>query len=197
MFWDSALSTGPHDRVGSNVERTRIAQEQMAMQMGQLLHVNIAQLQVQHQQLSIQQDQLAVQHEQLRVQDDIRQIGEQQLAVNEEQLLQAIRTVGRIDLTNHRLSQIDNALGDMSGILVEQNALIQKSLNRLGTEAQELIVRAEDAFNNGWYDDAAIDFGKALEKVPYSPIAHYYRAKCYAQAGQMDEAQREYEKCIY
>jgi Flp pilus assembly protein TadD len=194
---DAAMSTGPYHRVDSNIERTQVAQEQMTQQMGQLLQVNVAQLQVQHHQLAVEEEQLAVQHHQLRVQDQIRQIGKQQLAVNQEQLLQAIRTVGRLDTTNQKLAQIDSTLGDISGILVEQNSLIQKSLNRLATEAQELIARAENAFNNGWHEDAAKDFDKVLEKDPYSPIAHYFRAKCYAQAGQKDEAQREYDKCIY
>ena len=186
-----------YDRKVSDIERTAVASEQTAQQQEQTNQLIGELLQVNKSQLKVGQKQLAVQHDQLRVQDQIRQIGQETLTVNQDQLLEAIRTVSRLDTTNQKLVQIDSSLGDISGILVEQNSLIQKSLNRLTIEAQELIVRAEDAYNNGWHKDAARDFEKVLEKDPYSPIAHYYRAKCYAQLGHKDEAQREYEKCIH
>ncbi len=108
-----------------------------------------------------------------------------------------MKIVQRLDITNHRLSQIDASLADISGILVQQNALIQKSLNRLATEAQELIERGMDAYANEWYRDAARDFEAAIQKHPYSAIAHYYLGKCYHHEGRSLDSSQAYQKCIF
>lgn len=204
QLWDAMMSTGPHDRVAGNIERSAQATEQMNYQMSMLLDINVRQLAVQKAQLTVQaeqlfvhQEQLAVQQQQLYVQDQIRSLNQQQLAVSQEQLVQAMKTVQRLDITNQRLAGIDASLADISGLLVQQNALIQKSLHRLATEAQELIERGMEAYSNGWYDDAARDFEAALQKDPYSAIAHYFLGKCYFEQKRPLDAQQAYQKCIY
>src|SRR4051794_35658452 len=93
QIWDAMMSTGPHERVASNIERTTKATEQLNYQMGMLLEVNARQLAeqrtqtlIQARQLDVQEEQLAVQQHQLYVQDQIRSLSTQQLAVNQQQL---------------------------------------------------------------------------------------------------------------
>ena len=196
-LWDAMMSTGPHDRVAGNIERSAQATEQLNYQMSMLLGINVRQLAVQKAQLTVQAEQLFVQREQLAVHDQIRSLNQRQLAVSQEQLVQAMKTVQRLDITNKRLARIDASLADISGLLVQQNALIQKSLNRLATEAQELIERGMEAYGNGWYNDAARDFEVALQKDPYSAIAHYFLGKCYFEQKRPLDTQQAYQKCIY
>jgi len=187
-----------------NTWRMARAQEEMIGQLANLLDLNMEQLAVQHQQLRIQHEQLGVQYQQLAtheqqlyIQDQIRQVNQQQLVINEHQLIQAIRTVGRLDITNRHLAKIDASLHDLGGLLAQQNVLLQKSLNRLAAEAQELIMRGIEAYNNDWIEDAQKDFQAAAEKNPYVAICHYYLGKCYNRSGQADKATQAYHKCIY
>lgn len=171
-----------------NASQLFVQQEQLAVQYGQLA--------VQREQLGVQRDQLAVQQGQLYVQEQVRRLSAAQLKVGREQLVQALRTVARLDLANQRLAAIDSTLGDIAGQLAQQNALLQRSLNRLQTEAEELILRGLRAYNHSWLDDAAADLDRGLEKNPYAAVAHYYRAKLFAREGRATEAQRCYQKCI-
>lgn len=185
------------DQIEFNTRLSAMNQRFMIRQMSVLLDINAEQLAVEQDQLQVQQDQLQVQQNQLYVQDQIRSLNQQQLAVNQEQLVQAMKTVKRLDLTNHRLAQIDASLADISGLLVQQNALIQKSLNRLATEAQELIQRGMEAYGHEWYKDAARDFEAALQKYPYSAIAHYFLGKCYHHEGRTLDSKQAYQKCSF
>lgn len=178
------------DKIESNTNRLAQNSEIANMQLSALLDINV-------EQLEIQQQQLSVQYEQLSVQNQIRSINQQQLAVNQRQLFQAMQTVKRLDLTNHHLLMIDKSLGDISGILVQQNALIQKSLNRLAAETQELVERGIESFNNGWYKEASKDFELALQKTPSSAISQYFYGKSLYREGHFLESQQAYQKCIY
>lgn len=164
-------------------ERTAMNTAIMTSQLSELLETNF--------------EQLAVQKMQLNVQNEIRDLGQQQLVVQKHQLAQAMKIVQSLDLTNHRLAQIDASLADITGVLVQQNALIQKSLTPLATEAQELIERGMEAFGNEWYKDAAKDFEAALSKNPYSAIAYYFLGKCYHHEGRSLDASQTYQKCIF
>ncbi len=166
-----------------NAQRTAMYTEIMTSQMADLL--------------GVAESSLRVQNQQLHVQNAIHTLNQQQLAVTEEQLVQAMRVVQRLDLTNHRLAQIDASLADISGVLVQQNALIQKSLNRLATEAQELIQRGMMAHANEWYTDASRDFEAAIQKDPYSAIAYYFLGKCHYHEGRNHESNQAYQKCIF
>jgi tetratricopeptide (TPR) repeat protein len=166
-----------------STQRTAMYAEIMTSQMADLL--------------GVAQSSLRVQNQQLHVQNAIYTLNQQQLAVSEEQLVQAMKVVQRLDLTNHRLTQIDASLADISGVLVQQNALIQKSLNRLATEAQELIQRGMIAHANEWYTDASRDFEAALQKDPYSAIAHYFLGKCLYHEGRNQDSNQAYQKCIF
>lgn len=170
-------------RTAAATERMAHNQQAMIAQLGAILQVNVEQLSVQKQQLDVQQQ--------------IRLLSQQQLVVSEQQLVQAIRTVRRLDVTNQRLAGIDAALTDISGQLAQQNTLMQRSLNRLTAESQELIVRGIDAYNSGWFADAASDLEKAVEKDPYSAVAYYYLAKCRLLLEEPDEARAAYEKCSH
>ena len=178
------------DKIESNTSRLAQISEIANMQLSALLDINV-------EQLEIQQQQLSVQYEQLSVQNQIRSLNQQQLAVNQRQLFQAMQTVKRLDLTNHHLLMIDKSLGDISGILVQQNALIQKSLNRLAAATQELVERGIESFNNGWHKEAAKDFELALQKTPSSAISQYFYGKSLYREGHFLESQQAYQKCIY
>jgi hypothetical protein len=119
LIRDATMNTGPHQRVVGNLKCTAEATEQF-----------------------VQQEQLAVQ-QQLYVLDQIRSLIQQQLVVNQEQLVQAMKTVQHLGITKQRLAGIDASLAAISGLLVQQNALIQKSLHRLAIEAQELLGRTD------------------------------------------------------
>lgn len=163
---------------------------QMCEQLGNLLQVNV-------QQLAVGLEQLATQQEQLNVQQELRALTQTHLRVSERQLIQAIATVRQLDTANHRLLRIDASLQDLSGLLGQQNAMIQKSLNQLETRAQELVTRGMVAYNNGWLSDARRDLAAAVDANPYSAIAHLYLAKCHNRLDEKDAATQAYEKCIY
>ena len=127
-IWDATMNTARHQRVAGNIEGTAEATEQLNSQMSMLWGISLRLLAVQ---------------QQLYVQDQIRSLTQQQLAVSQEQPVLAMKTVQRLDITNQRLAGIDASLADISGLLVQLNALIQKSLHRLVIEAQELIGRTD------------------------------------------------------
>jgi hypothetical protein len=112
------MKTGPRQRVAGNIERTAEATEQLNSQMSVLLGISLRQLAVQ---------------QQLYLQDQIHSLTQQQLAVIREQLVQAAKTGQRLGIANQRLAGIDASLADISGLLVQQNALVQESLHRLAT----------------------------------------------------------------
>jgi hypothetical protein len=128
LIWDATMNTGTHQRGAGNIERTAEATEHLDPQMSMLRSINLRLLAVQ---------------EQLYVQNQIRSLTHQQLAVSQEQPVQAMKTVQRLDITNLRLAGIEASLADICGMVVQQNALIQKSLHRLVIEAQELIGRTD------------------------------------------------------
>ena len=208
---DAMMSTGPHDRIASNIERSAHAQERSAQaaevsaranlvtmqRIGQLVEISADLLDVTEDVRDIGLAQLDVSQQALFVSAQIRELNASSLQVNQEQLLQAMRTVRKLDLGNQRLAQIDASLADVSALLVKQNALIQKSLNRLGAEAEELVNRGMEAFAHGWLEDAANDFQTALTKNPYSAVAHYYLGKCHTVTGQEAAARQSYQKCAH
>jgi hypothetical protein len=134
-IWDATMNTARHQQVAGNIEGTAEATEQLNSQMSMLLGINVRQL---AEQLFVQPEHLAVQQQQLYVQDQIRSLTQQQLAVSQEQPVQAMKIVQRLDITNQRLAGMHASLSDICGLLVQQNALIQKSL------VQELIGRTTD-----------------------------------------------------
>lgn len=154
-------------------------------------------LDVSQESLDVQRNISAVQRQHLDVARDVRALTGRSVAVQEQQLAQALRVVGQLDLTNDHLQRIDASLKDVSGALVQQNALIRKSLNRLATESQELIERGMEAYANEWHKDAARDFEAALEKNPYSVIALYFLGKCYYHDDRPTESRHAYQKCIF
>ena len=146
--------------------------------------------------LDIQANQLAVQSASLRAQEHLRALASRQLEVGREQLVAALRIAKKLDITNETLGRIETTLGDVSGLLVQQNALLQKSLKKLSAEAQELIERGIEAYNHGWYLDARRDFEAADSKDPYSTVAYYFLARCLRKNGDIEESDRAYEKCL-
>ena len=146
--------------------------------------------------LDIEESQLAVQEESLLVQEQIHDIASRQLEVGQEQLAAALRVAQKLDVTNAVLGQIESSLGDLSGLLVQQNALLQKSLRKLAAEAQEHIERGIEAYNHGWYQDARRDFDSAIVKDPYSAIAYYFLARCHHLENNEEESDRAYDKCL-
>ena len=146
--------------------------------------------------LEINEEQLEVERQQLNVQEQIRGIASANLHIHKEQLIRAVQTVKRLDLTNHRLQELSNSLSEISGLLARHNALFQDSLNRLATESRELIDRGIGGYKNQWYQEARKDFQQAVEKDPYSPIAHYYLGKCFTQLDDKPHAIEAYHKCI-
>ena len=176
---------------GANAaERSARSQEIMNFQLSGLLAVSTEQLNVQQQQLSVQQQIRASTKNSLPS-------ASSSLPVGQQQLVQAIRTVRRLDLTNARLAAIDTSLTDISGQLAQQNSLIERSMDRLTTESQELIRRGIGAYNNGWFADAERDLEAAVEKDPYAAVGHYYLAKCLAAKGQTERAKLSYQKCVH
>jgi len=173
-----------------NAQRAAESSALMTRQMSELLDIGVEQLAVSHATLSMQ-------NEQLNVQQEILRVNEQHLVVSQQQLVRSLKIIQRLDITNHRLSQIDASLTDISGLLVQQNALIQKSLNQLANESQELIQRGLEAYGNQWYKDAARDFEAALAKNPYSAVGHYFLGKCHFHEGRTIDYEQAYQKCIY
>jgi len=166
-----------------NSERSARNSELMVRQMSQLLDTTT--------------DQLEIQEQQLNVSNEIRKISQQQTGIQREQLAQAIMVVKQLDITNTNLQQLNESINDISCVLVQQNALIQKSLNRLATESQELIDRGIDAYKNGWFKDATKDMEDAIAKNPYSAIAYYFLGKCYKNQNMELESNQAYQKCMY
>ena len=170
------------DSLDANTARMAVEQEILVDQMSDLL--------------GISKRQLAVQGASLRVQLQLSEIASRQNEVGKEQLVAALRVAKTLDVTNKALGRIESSLGDLSGLLVQQNALLQKSLRKLAAEAQEHIERGMEAYNHGWYQDSRRDFEAAVVKDPYSAIAYYFLARCHHLEGNEEEADRTYDKCL-
>jgi tetratricopeptide (TPR) repeat protein len=170
---------------------TMVAQQQaMARQMADILEVDQQQLRVQHAQLSVSAKQLTIQ-------EYIGRLTKKNLQVSQDQLVQALRTVERLDTANYRLGHIDERLEGLVELAKDHNALLEKSLSRLANETHELITRGRESLRNGWYPEAYRDFVKAIELTPTSAAARYFNAEALAALGRKEEAIEELHKCVY